>query len=118
MSTARRSTLEEPDYRYTLANERTFLAWIRTSLTFLAGAVAFDQFAPGSSPRWLTLTVTVLLALLGFLSCLAGLQRWRHTTRALAQRESISSTTAPYLLAAGVTMTAVAVLVIAATARP
>ena len=31
---------EEPDPRFTLANERTFLAWIRTSLAFLAGGIA------------------------------------------------------------------------------
>ncbi|MBU1607433.1 MAG: DUF202 domain-containing protein, partial [Alphaproteobacteria bacterium] len=30
----------EPDPRFTLANERTFLAWIRTSLAVLAGGVA------------------------------------------------------------------------------
>ena len=30
----------EPDYRFSLANERTFLAWIRTSLALLAGAAA------------------------------------------------------------------------------
>ena len=28
---------EEPDYRFTLANERTFLAWVRTALGLLAG---------------------------------------------------------------------------------
>ena len=27
---------EAPDYRFSLANERTFLAWIRTALGFLA----------------------------------------------------------------------------------
>ena len=33
----------EPDYRFTLANERTFLAWIRTALGLLAGGVAVRQ---------------------------------------------------------------------------
>ncbi|HET9290174.1 MAG TPA: DUF202 domain-containing protein, partial [Actinomycetes bacterium] len=33
----------EPDYRFTLANERTFLAWIRTSLALLAGGVALHS---------------------------------------------------------------------------
>src|SRR2546423_13219230 len=33
----------EPDYRFTLANERTFLAWLRTALALLAAAVAVGQ---------------------------------------------------------------------------
>ena len=36
----------EPDYRFTLANERTFLAWIRTSLALLGGGIALLQFVP------------------------------------------------------------------------
>jgi putative membrane protein len=35
---------DEPDYRFTLANERTFLAWVRTSLALLAGGVAVREF--------------------------------------------------------------------------
>jgi hypothetical protein len=35
----------DPDYRFSLANERTFLAWIRTALAILAGAVLLKQFA-------------------------------------------------------------------------
>ena len=34
---------QEPDYRFSLANERTFLAWIRTALALLAGGVLLDQ---------------------------------------------------------------------------
>ncbi|WP_411194591.1 YidH family protein [Rhodococcus jostii] len=34
----------DPDPRFTLANERTFLAWIRTSLGLLAAAVGFQAF--------------------------------------------------------------------------
>ena len=37
---------EEPDYRFTLANERTFLAWIRTALALIAGGIAVVQFVP------------------------------------------------------------------------
>lgn len=35
-----RSVGEEPDYRFTMANERTFLAWIRTALALAAGGLA------------------------------------------------------------------------------
>ncbi len=34
----------EPDPRFTLANERTFLAWIRTGLAFIAGGIALNAF--------------------------------------------------------------------------
>ena len=41
----------EPDPRFSLANERTFLAWIRTALTLLGGGVAIEAFAgPVLSP--------------------------------------------------------------------
>jgi putative membrane protein len=61
-----RAVGEEPDYRFTLANERTFLAWIRTSLALLAGGVAVVQLVPGFTSAatavicisWLTLLVT------------------------------------------------------------
>ena len=33
------------DYRFSLANERTFLAWVRTSLALLAGGIALEEIA-------------------------------------------------------------------------
>ena len=36
---------EEPDPRFSLANERTFLAWIRTAMALLAGGIAIEAFA-------------------------------------------------------------------------
>jgi putative membrane protein len=41
---------EEPDPRFTLANERTFLAWIRTSLALMAAGLAVSEFLQ-SEPR-------------------------------------------------------------------
>lgn len=60
---------EAPDYRFSLANERTFLAWIRTSLGFLAAGVGLDQLAPDFA----TPVIRELLALLLF--CLRA--AWR-----------------------------------------
>ena len=66
-----------PDPRYSLANERTFLAWIRTGLGFLAGAAGLDVVASAlerPSARW----IAAVLAL-GALIC--GVQSWRGWTR-------------------------------------
>ena len=41
----------EPDYRFSFANERTFLAWARTALALLAGGVALDVISL-SVPHW------------------------------------------------------------------
>ena len=34
---------EDPDPRFTLANERTFLAWIRTAMALIGGGLAAGQ---------------------------------------------------------------------------
>ena len=56
---------QEPDYRFSLANERTFLAWIRTALALLAGGVLLDQFStrlePHSAVRLLAMALCVLV---------------------------------------------------------
>ena len=35
---------EEPDYRFTLANERTFLAWVRTGIAVIAFGFVIEKF--------------------------------------------------------------------------
>ena len=57
----------EPDYRFTLANERTFLAWIRTALALLGGGLILHQFGTRIEPSWLR------VALSGGLILMAGL---------------------------------------------
>ncbi len=75
----------EPDYRFTLANERTFLAWIRTALALLAGGVLLHQFATELGPR---LAVTVLSVGLGVVAAVlsaVSYTRWRGNEIAIRQ---------------------------------
>ncbi|MGK9174422.1 DUF202 domain-containing protein [Yokenella regensburgei] len=66
---------KSPDYRFTLANERTFLAWIRTALAFMAAAIGIDQLAPNFvSPGFHDL----LVALLGGIAALLAWYAWRR----------------------------------------
>lgn len=45
----------EPDPRFTLANERTFLAWIRTSFALIAGSIALKSELFDNSGAFVTL---------------------------------------------------------------
>jgi putative membrane protein len=68
---------QDPDYRFTLANERTFLAWIRTALALLAGGVLLHQFATGLEPRAVLVVVAVGLGLVATVLSVVAYTRWR-----------------------------------------
>ena len=73
---------DEPDPRFTLANERTFLAWVRTALALSAAGVAL--VALDVPIAWeLRLTSALLLVVLGVLAPVQAWFRWASTERAL-----------------------------------
>jgi putative membrane protein len=73
---------DEPDYRFTFANERTFLAWIRTSLALLAAGVALDVVDLSISAAVQRGLAALLVALGGVSAVLASL-RWAMAERAM-----------------------------------
>jgi putative membrane protein len=73
----------EPDYRFSLANERTFLAWIRMALAVLAGAVALHQFATALQPRWLVVGLSTAIALFSALMGAGAYLRWKGSEIAM-----------------------------------
>ena len=73
----------EPDYRFTLANERTFLAWQRTALGLLAAAVAVVQLIPELSIAGARHILGIILALLAILTSGMGILRWRQADFAM-----------------------------------
>ena len=101
---------EEPDPRFTLANERTFLAWSRTALALIGGGVAVGQLLDFSSVA-ARLTCALAPILLGAVLAVAGLRRWVGVQAALrAGRPLPPAQTAP-ILAIGIAILAVAVTV-------
>ena len=72
----------EPDPRFSLANERTFLAWIRTTLALLAGAAAVDALDLPMQPA-LQHTIAMALAAAGLLSAVQAWRGWAATERAM-----------------------------------
>lgn len=75
---------DHPDYRFTLANERTLLAWLRTGLALVAGGVAVATYAPALGAPWGGAAVALALVLSGLGTTLAGYGRWRGNEDAIA----------------------------------
>jgi putative membrane protein len=79
----------EPDPRFTLANERTFLAWIRTSLAFLAGGIAVEAFTAGLFPEPMRTFLAVVLLLLGVLISVGAAVRWARVERSMRRKQPL-----------------------------
>ncbi|MGV8966657.1 MAG: YidH family protein [Cellulomonas sp.] len=98
----------EPDARFSLANERTFLAWIRTSLALLGGGVALESLALGMHPGF-RLAASVVLILTGMLTPLQAWIGWSRTERALRLGTALPA--AMFALPIGIAVVVVGVLV-------
>ncbi|WNM38878.1 DUF202 domain-containing protein [Micromonospora halotolerans] len=103
----------EPDYRFSLANERTFLAWIRTALALLASAVAVIQFLPASALAGTRSGLAAVLAVAGTLLPVAAYRRWARTQRAMRLGQGIPFTPLLVLVAAALGVLGAGVLVVA-----
>ena len=91
---------EEPDYRFTLANERTFLAWVRTALALLAGGVLLEQFATRLEPRVLIVALAIGLAGFSSVLCTVAYFRWKANEIAMRHAQPLPVTSAIPLLSA------------------
>lgn len=80
---------EEPDPRFTLANERTFLAWIRTALAFMAGGVALAAFPVAHVPELFRTGLSVFLIAIGVLIALGAAFRWLRIERAMRHKRPL-----------------------------
>ena len=70
------------DARVTFANERTYLAWIRTALALIGGGVAAGA-ALHSSPTWVRAVVSITPIMMGLAATIIGFRRWEANDRAL-----------------------------------
>lgn len=104
-------TGEEPDYRFSFANERTFLAWIRTALALLAGGVAVDAVDLAFSDA-LQRALAVALVILGLLCALVSWVRWARAERSMRRNEPLPASRLSAVLAVVIALTAIAVLIV------
>lgn len=79
----------EPDPRFTLANERTFLAWIRTALAFLASGIALDALPLGMLAGRLQTLLPYGLTGMALLVSVNAILRWLNVERALRHQRAL-----------------------------
>lgn len=101
---------EEPDYRFSLANERTFLAWIRTSLGFLATGIIAAKALNFEHEVW-RWVVAVPPILGGTAFALDAFARWRGYETAMRTSSPLPAGRGLKVLALGVGAYGVVVLV-------
>ncbi|MEU8422073.1 DUF202 domain-containing protein [Micromonospora sp. NPDC048835] len=111
-----RSVGETPDYRFSLANERTFLAWLRTGLALVGGGLAAAQFLPPLAMSHLREAIAVTLLLLGGLVAIRAVDHWARTERAIRLGQELPASRFPAVLAIAVGVGAV-LLVVAVLTR-
>ena len=96
----------DPDPRFTLANERTLLAWTRTALALLAAGIGAYQLLPaafGSNRQLLALLLVAAAAVLA----LCAYPQWRFVERALRSGSVLPRSPIPAVAAGAVALVAI-----------
>lgn len=96
----------EPDPRFSLANERTYLAWIRTALALQAAGLAVGGLELGLHEGLAGASGAVLLAL-GTVSAVQGLLAWQQTEWALRHFKPLPAPVGKYVVALGLLLAGV-----------
>lgn len=102
----------EPDYRFTLANERTLLAWVRTALALDAGGLAVIRLAPPLAVAGAREGLGIVLVLLGALAAGGGYRRFVRVGRAMRAGRPLPVTSLPRLLSMSMLVLSLAVAVL------
>ncbi|WP_341783438.1 YidH family protein [Leucobacter ruminantium] len=102
----------EPDPRFTLANERTFLAWIRTALAFIAGGIAFEALTGSAFEGPLRLVISMLLVVFGLLIAAGAAVRWWRVEQSMRRRRPLPVPLIVPVMSAGLTAAVVVLIVL------
>lgn len=92
---------DEPDPRFSMANERTTLAWMRTALSIVAGGIGLTSLTRLAGLSRVLDVVAIVMCVTGVGVAVAGVAGWRNRERALRCRLPLPAPRAlPWLAAA------------------
>jgi putative membrane protein len=97
--------MAEPDIRFSLANERTFLAYERTAVGLVAAALAVFHLLDASWPQR---ALGMLLIASAVVAAGGGWLRFRQAERAIRSGQDLPAGTTVHVLAAAVLVVIVA----------
>jgi putative membrane protein len=106
-------TETEPDPRFTLANQRTFLAWSRTSLALIAAGLGIAQLLPPfKGIPWGRRAIGVPLIVLGAVMAIAAYREWTKNQTALRRQLPLPRSVMPLTLGAAIALAGIAAAVV------
>ena len=97
--------MPERDIRFSLANERTFLAYERTAIGLVAAALAVFHLI---EPSWAQRLLGLLLLASAVVAAAGGWIRFRQAGRAISEGRDLPAGTTVHLLALAVLVVIVA----------
>ncbi len=103
----------DPDVRFTYANERTFLAWNRTSLALIAAGLAVVSFLPDFEWSWGARAVGVPLIALGAVLSYTSYRRWEANEQAMRSGAPLPPSNLPRVLAIGIALASAVAAIVA-----
>jgi putative membrane protein len=98
---------QEPDPRWSMANERTALAWVRTALTLLAGGVGLTSLARVAGLPRVVDFGSAAICLLGAWVGASAFLTWRRRDAAMRTGAPLPTSRTLPLLVASVVVVAV-----------
>jgi putative membrane protein len=107
-STANQAATLDVDARFLLANERTFLAWVRTALAVLIGGIALTQLGHDSSAQD---GIGMAVVVLGGFMALVGYLRFHAADRAIRRGDLPEVGREPFIQASGIVFVALVLVV-------
>jgi putative membrane protein len=109
---------QEPDPRFSLANERTFLAWIRTAMALIAGGIAIEAFAIEIFEPAVRKGISLLLIVLGMFVSGGAFMRWLGVERAMRHSRPLPLPLIAPVLGLGAAVSAIVLALFIITTAP